>query len=231
MLSGFVCHICKGDNVFTTKIDLKGGIPNSLMNKPIVGAAQKSPAQPARSRAQRYIENTLKLEGAWSNGAADPGGATMFGLSVAANPSLKYEIENATLTRDEAVRYIKHKYYDSLAYIDDLAYPLGYIVFDSHFHGMAMNIKRLQELYNTKFDGHLFEDGVWGMQSGRAFARLSADDQTLLVEILKLDRVSIAKETAAKTMLTQARLGKPVLDYTNGFIRRQNKRFEFALNV
>jgi lysozyme family protein len=178
-----------------------------------------------------YVKNTLTLEGGWSDGESDPGGATMWGLTERFNPEIGELIRNRTLSKDLALFTIYTKYYSIIPSIDDIPGSIGFIVFDSEFHGMYESIIALQKEIGKHTNLSLVADGVWGPISSRVSKTLTTKQVAQVVEGLSHQFQQIGASAAQRVMRYQLRHKLKTLDYTAGFQSRQSKRVSIAGEV
>lgn len=119
------------------------------------------------------FNRTLKLEGKYSNHAADPGGETMYGITKRDYPEL---FKNKLPTLEEAKSvYLKH-YWTPLGCEKLLSQNIANELFDTGVNmGVGTAAKFAQRAYNrlkpAKWDP-LVEDGNVGQKSAMAFNSL-----------------------------------------------------------
>ncbi|MEM0444201.1 MAG: glycosyl hydrolase 108 family protein [Candidatus Caldarchaeum sp.] len=98
----------------------------------------------------KALSFTLKWEGGYSNHPSDPGGATNMGITQSTYDAWrnskglpKQDVKN--LTRDEAARIYRERYWDPLK-VDNANPALALIAFDSAVnHGVSTSLKWLSE--------------------------------------------------------------------------------------
>lgn len=95
------------------------------------------------------------LEGDFSNHAADPGGATRFGVTEVVARQVGYRGDMRELPLDLAKRIYKDKYWDTIR-AEELPPGIRYAVFDGAVNsGPGQSIKWLQRAVGTEDDGIL----------------------------------------------------------------------------
>lgn len=135
------------------------------------------------------LTRLLKDEGGYSNDAADPGGPTNYGITIAdyrmyVNPTATADnIKNMKL--DEAKAIYKTKYWGALS-CDELPSGVDYVVFDYGVNsGISRSAKVLQRLSGT------VDDGIIGAKTIEA-VRLVEDKKKLINDICD-ERMSFLK--------------------------------------
>lgn len=114
----------------------------------------------------------LTAEGEWNRNPADPGGATRWGISQAAHPSVDLE----HLTREGAAAIYRTEYWDRLD-CEALPAALRLPVFDGAVqHGVRVAVKLLQQSVGAQ------PDGVMGPETRAACARAAWPE--VLVDLL-----------------------------------------------
>lgn len=99
------------------------------------------------------FETLLKHEGGYVNSAADPGGATRFGVTEAVAREVGYKGDMRELPLDLAKRIYKDKYWDSVK-AEELPPAVRYAVFDGAVNsGPGQSIKWLQRSLGMLDDG------------------------------------------------------------------------------
>ena len=94
-------------------------------------------------------------EGDFSNHAADPGGATRYGVTEAVAREVGYKGDMRELSLDLAKRIYKDKYWDTIR-AEELPPGIRYAVFDGAVNsGPGQSIKWLQRAVGTADDGIL----------------------------------------------------------------------------
>lgn len=97
----------------------------------------------------------LKHEGGFSNSAADPGKATMYGVTEAVAREVGYKGDMRELPLDLAKRIYKDKYWDSVK-AEELPPACRYAVFDAAVNsGPGQSIKWIQRAVGATDDGIL----------------------------------------------------------------------------
>ena len=99
------------------------------------------------------FDTLLKHEGGFSNHAADPGGATRYGVTEAVAREVGYRGDMRDLPLDLAKRIYKNKYWDSIK-AEELPPAARYAVFDGAVNsGPGQAIKWLQRSLGVLDDG------------------------------------------------------------------------------
>ena len=126
---------------------------------------------------EKALAHTLEFEGLWSDNPADPGGATMKGITLAVyrvwkrNPHITPE-QLRVIPNEDVYNLYKQLYWDEING-DSLPSGIDYIVFDSAVNmGVGRAIKLIQEAAGVP------SDGVLGAQS---LAAIKAADQKELI--------------------------------------------------
>lgn len=91
------------------------------------------------------------IEGGYSDNPADPGGATMYGITEAVARAHGYQGAMQDLTLDLAKQIAKSDYWDKFQ-CDQFDPRIGYLVFDAAFNG-GHPAQWLQEAANVTADG------------------------------------------------------------------------------
>jgi lysozyme family protein len=95
----------------------------------------------------------LQHEGGFSNHAADPGGATRFGITEAVAREVGYRGDMRELPLELAQRIYKDRYWDAVR-ADELPESVRYVVFDAAVNsGPRQAIRWLQRAVGAKDDG------------------------------------------------------------------------------
>ncbi len=133
-----------------------------------------------RENFDKSLALILKLEGGYSNLAADPGGATNLGITLAVLADWRGEAVTASDVRDihmdEAARIYRAKYWD-LMHCDALPSGIDLAAFDCAVNqGVSRATSFLQHA------AHVATDGVIGPKTLAAAA--SADPDELLIEFM-----------------------------------------------
>jgi len=111
-----------------------------------------------KNNYEAALAHVLKSEGLWSDNPADPGGATMKGITLAVYREWK---RNPHITKDElrvipdedVYNLYKQNYWDKI-HGDDLPAGVDYAVFDSAVNmGVGRASKLLQEAVGVPADG------------------------------------------------------------------------------
>lgn len=173
---------------------------------------------------ESFISFTLDFEGGYSNDPSDPGGPTMFGLASRWHPQLKAKIISGTLTEEEAKQYVKEKYFDTIIMVHEVDPGIGFLVFDSRFHGNLEVIRYIQSGVNALTGAALRVDGIWGRKTAHVCAALSKTQVDTLIKYIRENIDDISRSAANRVIRYQKRNGMPVYDYYNGFKNRNVKR-------
>jgi lysozyme family protein len=108
------------------------------------------------------FENTIGLEGSYTNDPNDPGGETNWGLSKKSNPDL--DIKN--LTKEQAKTIYKERYWNKING-DLLPYPINIIGFDrSVLYGTGKAnewIKQSSNAYDLLFYSLKYTISIWNL--------------------------------------------------------------------
>jgi lysozyme family protein len=196
-----------------------------------VSSAQSTGLNLEDERFNTFVKATLIFEGSWSDDSSDPGGATMWGLSERFNPEVADKIRARTLTKTEALKIIKTKYYDSILGINEINPRIGFLVFDAKFHGMKEVIYDIQRSVNKFRFRKIHVDGRWGPETLGAIKGLRPEEvEKVLLE--QYARAHVMGASAADRVIAyQTRKGLPINDYTLGFTNRQLKRVRHAKSI
>ena len=101
------------------------------------------------------FERLLGHEGAYSNHANDPGGETMFGVTVAVARENGYTGPMRDMPTDTARAIYRRRYWDAVR-ADDLPPAIRYHVFDAAVNsGVGQAAKWLQRAVGVPDDGHV----------------------------------------------------------------------------
>ena len=145
------------------------------------------------------LSHVLKSEGLWSDNPADPGGATMKGITLAVyrewkrNPHITKE-ELRVIPDEDVYNLYKQNYWDKV-HGDDLPAGVDYAVFDSAVNmGVGRAAKLIQEAAGVT------ADGVLGPAS------LSAIQQADTKELI--EKFSELKDNFYKSLPTFSTFGK-----------------------
>lgn len=118
------------------------------------------------------VEFILVAEGEWNRNPVDPGGATRWGISQAAHPTVNLD----TLTRVGAADIYRLEYWNVVG-CDRLPEPYRLPVFDGAVqHGIRVAVKLLQQSVGAQ------PDGIMGPETRGACAR--ADWRPVVAEYL-----------------------------------------------
>jgi lysozyme family protein len=99
------------------------------------------------------FDELLKHEGGYSDHAADPGGATRYGITEAVAREVGYRGDMRELPLDLAKRIYRDKYWDAVR-ADELPASVRYAVFDAAVNsGPRQAIRWLQRAVGAKDDG------------------------------------------------------------------------------
>jgi len=139
---------------------------------------------------------TLRFEGGYVNDKADRGGETYRGISRKINPTWdgwptidEYKV-SGSLKRGDIINNAKLK--DSVAnfyfekylranHLDNLDSVLVALVcFDFAVHG-GFSTLLLQRLINRKFNGKLYDDGIWGSNTKNAANAIGEKELSLAI--------------------------------------------------
>ena len=148
---------------------------------------------------QSALNHVLQSEGLWSDNPADPGGATMKGItlatyrSVKGNPYItKEELRN--ISDQEVADIYKQNYWDKVKG-DDLPSGVDYAVFDA---SVNMGVGRASKLIQTAVG--VPADGVIGNQTVQAIKNANPKDL--------IDKFSAEKDAFYKSLPTFGTFGK-----------------------
>ena len=148
---------------------------------------------------QSALNHVLQSEGLWSDNPADPGGATMKGItlatyrSVKGNPHItKEELRN--ISDQEVADIYKQNYWDKVKG-DDLPSGVDYAVFDA---SVNMGVGRASKLIQTAVG--MPADGVIGNQTLQAMKNANPMDL--------IDKFSAEKDAFYKSLPTFGTFGK-----------------------
>ena len=115
------------------------------------------------------LAHVLKSEGLWSDNPADPGGATMKGITLSVyqewkrNPHITKE-ELRVIPDEEVYTLYKQLYWDKV-HADDLPSGIDYAVFDSAVNmGVGRAAKLLQEAVGVTADGVIGQGTLQAVQ-------------------------------------------------------------------
>lgn len=104
---------------------------------------------------EKAFEILLKHEGGFVNHAADPGGATRYGITEAVARKSGYAGDMKDLPVSIAKHIYKNLYWDTIR-ADELPGQIRYLVFDAAVNsGAAQSIKWLQRSIGAEDDGKL----------------------------------------------------------------------------
>lgn len=160
------------------------------------------------------------------NDVSDPGGLTAWGISSKANPDLSEEIKKG-MKKDRAYQIAYERYYVVIPFIDSVDPQIGFVIYDSRFHGMKENIMVIQSyLNNVGFE--LAVDGVAGPKTMMAVSRMTSADVKFVLNQLTVNGKKLASLAAKRTISAQIKQSKVVRDYTEGFLNRQLRRLSYA---
>jgi len=148
---------------------------------------------------QSSLNHVLQSEGGWSDNPADPGGATMKGVTLAvyqawkSNPHISKE-DLRNISDQEVADIYKQNYWDKVKG-DDLPSGVDYAVFDA---SVNMGVGRASKLIQTAVG--VPADGVIGNQTVQAIK--SANPTELI------DKFSAEKDAFYKSLPTFGTFGK-----------------------
>lgn len=170
---------------------------------------------------ERSFNEMLRHEGGYSNHPADPGGATMKGVTLATFRSLvkpgatKEDLKNITPAQ---LRLVYRRSYWEKVGGPDLPDGLDFAMFDFAVNsGPAQATKILQRIVGTE------DDGVPGPKTFAAVAKKSAE---FLIKEVSADRLEFLKG------LKNKRTGKPLwATFGKGWARRVEEVRGFALDL
>jgi len=152
-----------------------------------------------KNNYEAALAHVLKSEGLWSDNPADPGGATMKGITLAVYREWK---RNPHITKDElrvipdedVYNLYKQNYWDKI-HGDDLPAGVDYAVFDSAVNmGVGRAAKLIQEAAGVAADGVLGPTSLSFIQK--------ADPKELI------EKFSQLKEAFYKSLSTFPTFGK-----------------------
>ena len=119
------------------------------------------------------LAHVLKSEGLWSDNPADPGGATMKGITLSVyqewkrNPHISKE-ELRVIPDEDVYNLYKQNYWDKV-HGDDLPSGVDYAVFDSAVNmGVGRASKLIQEAAGVTADGVLGPASLSAIQKANA---------------------------------------------------------------
>lgn len=190
-----------------------------------------SAAPSARSRRfTMYHAATILLEGnvGLHHTRGDVGAETAWGFSSAAHPDLAERIRRGNFTKEDSFKYAYERYYGVIPFIESVDPRIGFVVYDSEFHGFDENILFIQEyLKKAGYDiGRV--DGHPGKLTMSALMQLNADDVTHLLKELSNFSSSLVELAAKQTKEIQRKKGLPVVDFSASWNRRQKGRLDYA---
>jgi lysozyme family protein len=148
---------------------------------------------------QSALNHVLQSEGLWSDNPADPGGATMKGITLATYRSVK---GNSHITKEdlrnisdqEVADIYKQNYWDKVKG-DDLPSGVDYAVFDA---SVNMGVGRASKLIQTAVG--VPADGVIGNQTLQAIKNANPVDL--------INKFSVEKDAFYKSLPTFGTFGK-----------------------
>lgn len=106
------------------------------------------------SNFDRAFTELLGNEGSYSNHSDDPGGETMWGITVAVARANGYVGRMVDMTQDVAKIIYRKNYW--LPQFDDLPYALAFQVFDGAVNsGIGQSVRWLQRAISVADDGNL----------------------------------------------------------------------------
>ena len=99
------------------------------------------------------VERVLSHEGLYSNNPSDPGGETMFGITLRTARKNGYIGDMHFLPRDEAIRIYEAEYWTPIR-AEEFPFPLAFQLFDFSVNsGPIQAVKILQKVLGTAVDG------------------------------------------------------------------------------
>lgn len=204
--------------------------PKMIKTKDAVPAPFQPSSFPKRFVA--YYNATLQLEGnvQYEYDPHDPGGATAWGISVNANPDLADEI-SLGMSKDRAYAIAYERYYSVIPFVMNVNPQIGFVIFDSRFHGMRENVKIIQSYLNERFGLSLAVDGVAGAKTMYAVSQMQELDVKIILRKLTDNAKMIAGLAAKRTIQSQISKRLAVKDYAVGFTNRQLGRLNFAYTM
>lgn len=126
------------------------------------------------------FDTLLKHEGGYVNHAADPGGATRFGITEAVAREVGYRGDMQELPRDLAKKIYRHLYWDAVR-ADELPEAIRYAVFDAAVNsGLNYATRWLQRAAGVVDDGFL---------GPKSLAAVRAHDPQVLLRRLLAQRL------------------------------------------
>jgi type VI secretion system secreted protein VgrG len=154
----------------------------------------------------RAIAITLQFEGGYSNNPNDPGGATKYGISQTAYPTL----DIANLTQADAIAIYYRDFWAPYPYDQLTSTDMACKVFDTSVNlGKSRAIKFLQKCINANGSTQIAVDGGFG--PGTLAAANAIDSATLLSAYRQA-------QAAYYNLLVQIRPSN--VEFLNGWIRR-----------
>lgn len=164
------------------------------------------PVYDTANEFSRSLAKVLVHEGAYSNHPADPGGATMKGITqrvftewLAADGKPSRDVQ--TITNAEVAAIYRKRYWD-IAKLDKLAPGVSYVVFDGNVNsGVSQSIKWLQRALQGLglYQGAI--DGIIGQ--GTILAAAGVNDNDMLVA-----RIIERREAFLRALKTFKTFGK-----------------------
>lgn len=104
---------------------------------------------------QKAVSRTLGHEGEYSNDPRDPGGETMWGITLRTARAWGYTGAMRFLPRETAVRIYEDSYWDPICG-DSLSFPIAFQLFDAGVNSSPFQaIRWLQRALNLQEDGIL----------------------------------------------------------------------------
>lgn len=183
----------------------------------------------------KQVEVVLTMEGGFSDHKSDVGGATMYGISSKANPEVANKIKSKTLTLDEAKDIYYRKYFlpsNSYSFYQLGFERVGFISFDCKVTGSSFVVRELQSIISYITGVNLKTDGILGKAALDALSSVKPENRTAIedkiIDLMAETAPYCARRIAQIVMGHQARLGKPIYDYSKGFLNRMKERLAYA---
>jgi lysozyme family protein len=161
------------------------------------------PVYDAAGEFTRSLPKILTHEGLYSNNPADPGGATMKGVTqrvfsewLRANGQPSRDVR--TITDAELTAIYRKRYWD-IAQLDKLAHGVSYVVFDGNVNsGVSQSVKWLQRALQAMglYQGAI--DGIIGQGTILAAGGVN-DNDVLIARIIERREAFLRSLTTFKT--------------------------------
>lgn len=128
----------------------------------------------------RAFDRLIGNEGGYSNNPADPGGETMWGITIAVARENGYLGPMVDMPRDTAKVIYRAKYWDA-AQCEQLPFSVAFQVLDAAVnHGVTQSIRFLQSACKVPVDGSI------GAQTIAAVQTANVPDLILLFNAIRL---------------------------------------------